>query len=75
MAKNIVHVSVEICKGCGLCIAYCPKDVLRLAKETNKKGYNVIEIYQPENCIGCRQCEKNCPDLAIYIETAVQVHN
>jgi len=71
MAINIVHVSVEICKGCGLCIAYCPKDVLRLAKEPNKKGYNVVEVYQPENCTSCKQCEKNCPDLAIYVENAV----
>ena len=69
MAANHVHVAVEICKGCGLCIAYCPKDVLRLAKEPNKKGYTVVEVYQLENCVGCKLCEFNCPDFAICVNS------
>jgi len=71
MAAIQVHVAVEICKGCGLCISYCPKDMLRLAEEPNKKGYNVVEVYRPEECIGCKLCEYNCPDFAIYVENLV----
>jgi 2-oxoglutarate ferredoxin oxidoreductase subunit delta len=70
MVANRVYVAVEICKGCGLCISYCPREVLRLAKEPNKKGYAVVEVYQPENCVGCRLCEVNCPDFAIYVNGA-----
>lgn len=69
MGAKQIHTNVEICKGCGLCIFYCPRDVLRLSCEPNKKGYRVVEVYQPGNCIGCRQCETNCPDFAIYVTT------
>ncbi len=69
MTEKEVHTDVEICKGCGLCIFYCPRDVLRLSREPNRKGYTVVEVYQNSDCIGCRQCEANCPDLAIYVST------
>jgi len=27
----------------------------------------MIEIVAPESCIGCNDCELNCPDFAIYV--------
>ena len=65
-----MHISIdsEACKGCGLCIFYCPKEVLRVSEKRNEKGYDVIEAYKPENCVDCRLCEISCPDLAIYVE-------
>lgn len=68
MKKFIVHIDERVCKGCELCVYYCPKDVLKLAEKMNQKGYNVAQIIHPENCIGCRLCEMACPDLAIYVE-------
>jgi 2-oxoglutarate ferredoxin oxidoreductase subunit delta len=68
MKKFIVHIDERVCKGCELCIYYCPKDVLKLADKMNQKGYNVAEVIHQENCIGCRLCEMACPDLAIYVE-------
>ncbi len=49
------------CKGCGICVAFCPKDVLKLEKEK-------IVIDKPENCIKCGLCELRCPDYAIWLE-------
>ncbi|MGQ9796798.1 4Fe-4S binding protein [Desulfosoma sp.] len=28
------------CKGCGYCIAFCPRDVLQESKRFNAKGYH-----------------------------------
>jgi len=62
--KSYSHVIRERwCKGCGICVAFCPKKVLAL-----KNGKVVAE--RPLDCIGCRMCEYRCPDLAIEIHEA-----
>ena len=53
----------EWCKGCGICVHFCPKEVLAL-DESDK-----VVAVRPEDCICCRMCEYRCPDLAIEIET------
>ncbi len=66
MAK--VTIAVDTCKGCGLCVNACPKDVLKLSQtETNKAGYFVAEVVN-DNCIGCASCAVMCPDVAITVE-------
>jgi 2-oxoglutarate ferredoxin oxidoreductase subunit delta len=72
MKKFIVNIDGLVCKGCQLCVFYCPKDVLQLAAEMNQKGYNIAEVIHPDNCIGCRICEIACPDFAIYIQEDIK---
>jgi 2-oxoglutarate ferredoxin oxidoreductase subunit delta len=50
------------CKACGICIAFCPKNVIG----RDETGAPFIE--KPEECIGCRFCELHCPDFAITIQ-------
>jgi len=50
------------CKACGLCIAFCPKEVF----SRDENGHPVI--MRPDACIGCRFCEHHCPDFAITIQ-------
>ncbi len=59
--KGKVTVKSEWCKGCNICVAFCPKGVLALQK-------NVSVPVKPEECIGCKLCELRCPDYAITVE-------
>lgn len=58
-----LQVNEAWCKGCGICAAFCPKNVLSL--ENDK-----VQIVNGEDCIKCGLCELRCPDYAIYIEEA-----
>lgn len=59
--KAYEHVIRERwCKGCNICVAFCPKQVLTL-----RSGKVFAE--RPDLCIGCRLCELRCPDFAIEL--------
>ena len=63
-----VSIIESLCKGCGLCVRACPKNVLALAKnKLNAKGYHPAAVEVPEACIGCASCARTCPDVAIRI--------
>ena len=49
------------CKGCDLCIEFCPTGVLE-----HRPGINVLAAH-PEKCTGCHWCELHCPDFAIFV--------
>ncbi|MBR4420978.1 MAG: 4Fe-4S binding protein [Erysipelotrichaceae bacterium] len=55
-----IRINEKWCKGCGICVALCPKAVLKLDHE-------VAAVQDQEACIGCRQCEYHCPDFAIVV--------
>ncbi len=51
------------CKGCGICVAFCPREVLAIDEE----GYPVVKDL--DACTGCGWCEIRCPDFAITVES------
>lgn len=57
----VVKMNQNWCKGCGICVAFCPKKVLGLDE------HDKIVMLDEENCIKCGQCELRCPDLAIFL--------
>jgi 2-oxoglutarate ferredoxin oxidoreductase subunit delta len=64
MAKqklNALLIERSRCKGCGICVHFCPKDVLVLDEEDKALAMH------PNDCIGCGMCELYCPDLAIEV--------
>ena len=57
------------CKGCSLCVAACPKGLLRLsADKMNQKGFHPVEITDQSACIACAFCALMCPDVVITVE-------
>lgn len=65
MAGRII-INTERCKGCGLCVAVCPKSGIVLAKKSNKSGYFPAEAINVD-CTGCAVCALVCPDVAIEV--------
>ncbi len=63
-----IVIDAKWCKGCGLCLAECPKDVLQWSGARSAKGYNVPVQDETKVCTGCRLCELICPDQAIRVE-------
>jgi len=57
----VIKINQAWCKGCDICVAFCPKKVLALK---DGKAYAA----NPEACIKCRLCEYRCPDFAIFVE-------
>lgn len=66
-SRATVIISEEICKGCGLCIAVCPRHAMGLAKHTNARGFHPAALLCLEKCTACAQCAIMCPDSCIKI--------
>ena len=64
--RGSVTINVELCKGCGFCIAFCPSEALELSDQFNSKGYHPPRIVSPDACSGCDLCGVYCPDFAIF---------
>ncbi len=62
-----IEINPHICKGCGLCIPECPKDVIKLGEEFNKNSWRYAIPVKNENCIGCKRCAIVCPEVAIKV--------
>jgi len=57
----------ERCKGCGLCVHFCPKKVLSVGNRRNLLGYRIVEITAPGKCTGCGVCYLMCPDVVLEV--------
>ena len=64
--KGTIHVNRDRCKGCAFCVEYCPRDVLVLSEEFNRKGYHSPKVVKSGECVNCSLCEMICPDFAIF---------
>ncbi len=63
MTKKKLHLYRDWCKGCGICIAFCPKNVLELDKDEK------ITAPRIDDCLYCGLCEFRCPDFALEVKT------
>ncbi len=62
-----INIDPVLCKGCELCINYCPTSVLARGNVISDWGGYVPMVKDLEACIVCRLCEEHCPDFAIVV--------
>jgi 2-oxoglutarate ferredoxin oxidoreductase subunit delta len=65
--KAYINIDQERCKGCLLCIEFCPKQAINLSDKLNLKGYFVVSFEATKECTGCATCAVMCPDVAIEV--------
>jgi 2-oxoglutarate ferredoxin oxidoreductase subunit delta len=62
-----IEINQELCKGCEICISFCPKKLITLADELNLAGYLPSEFKDSGECTGCASCAVVCPEVAIEV--------
>ena len=75
IVNGIAKVDKEQCKACGKCVEKCPRHLIELipyAQQTKVvcasrgKGKEVTSNCEV-GCIGCKKCEKTCPNGAVTV--------
>jgi len=62
MTLTIECIDNALCTGCGICVASCPMDVIRMDDKSKK-----AIIKYPDDCMLCQWCLLDCPQNAIRI--------
>ena len=65
--KGAIVISSESCKGCELCVSFCPKGVIKLSDKLNAAGYQCAVFNDNGQCTGCAICALVCPEVAIEV--------
>lgn len=58
--KRKLVIEPAWCKGCGICVAFCPGKALELLG-------GKAHLIEDGECVRCGLCELRCPDYAIYL--------
>lgn len=61
VARSAPEINSLWCKGCEICVKFCPERCLFMNER------QVAELKDPDLCTRCRVCERLCPDFAITI--------
>jgi 2-oxoglutarate ferredoxin oxidoreductase subunit delta len=65
--KGKIVIDQELCKGCGLCIEFCPKKLIKPSDKLNAAGYMPAAYVDSGECIACTSCATVCPEVAIEV--------
>jgi NAD-dependent dihydropyrimidine dehydrogenase PreA subunit len=61
--RGEVRIYATWCKGCQICVEFCPTNVLAM----HPNGNHPIVVAE-EKCTACHFCDTHCPDLAILVK-------
>ncbi|MFO8100753.1 MAG: ferredoxin family protein [Dehalococcoidia bacterium] len=65
--NGYIEINKELCKGCRICIEFCPAGCISLSDELNAAGYLPASFKDDSNCTGCAICALVCPDVCIEV--------
>jgi 2-oxoglutarate ferredoxin oxidoreductase subunit delta len=77
MRQVRIIVNKDLCKGCEICMLFCPAKILEEDTPTAwggssprlaKGGETKCMLVRGPKGVACRLCEKRCPDAAIMVE-------
>jgi 2-oxoglutarate ferredoxin oxidoreductase subunit delta len=68
VAFEPLDIAADRCKGCGLCVAVCPKGILELdVSVVNALGYHPVRLTDAAACTSCALCARICPDTVFAV--------
>ena len=61
-AKKLPNIVIDAkrCKGCSICVDFCPTNVLEMTGPT-------CTVRDLDACTRCQLCDLRCPDFAIQV--------
>lgn len=62
--RGRIVIDMDLCRGCGLCVRYCPAFALELERESGEK-FRLIHYH--DRCAYCGQCRDACRYGAIRL--------
>jgi 2-oxoglutarate ferredoxin oxidoreductase subunit delta len=64
----MVFVRTDACKGCGICVSFCPQKILAFSDDYNSQGVRYPRVTDQSRCVICKNCMIYCPDFAMVAE-------
>ncbi len=65
--KGYIELDRERCKGCQICIAFCPAGSIAPSDTLNAAGYLPARFVDDGECTGCATCGLVCPEVCIEV--------
>ncbi len=64
---RLIEINENLCKGCDICIEFCPLNVFESSDRLNRRGYDVPVVARGDVCNECGICDLLCPEFAIIL--------
>ena len=65
--KGTIEIDQELCKGCEICVEFCPQKIIAISEHLNAAGYQAAALDADGECTGCAICGLVCPEVAIEV--------
>lgn len=65
--KGTIDIDQELCKGCEVCVEFCPQNIIAISEKRNAAGYQAAAPGNEDECTGCALCSLVCPEVAIEV--------